>query len=320
LVRAAILSRLDRSGKAMDKALAGKWICPMHPGEIRDDPGACPICGMAMVPTEKMGIASSSVTSTLPLVIPASAVLQTGKRAVVYVRNMKAPLPTYALRKVTLGPRAGAWYVVDKGLVAGEQVVVRGAFKIDSERQLRGLPSMMSLSDPSPVAATPPPSPTVHATMPHAFSTMLKDVLASYLNLQKALASDDDPAAHAATVRLSKAIHNLPVSALNATQQAVWKETASDLTPLTKQALAADGLAAKREAFHALSKGMLGVVRVYGVPDGATLYLMHCPMAFGNAGASWLQMGNTLTNPYFGAAMLRCGEQRQKFTSSEVAP
>ena len=320
LVRAAILSQLDRSGKATDKALAGKWICPMHPGEIRDDPGACPICGMAMVPAEKMGLASPSATSTLPLVIPASAVLQTGKRAVVYVRNMKAPLPTYALRKVTLGPRAGAWYVVDKGLVAGEQVVVRGAFKIDSERQLRGLPSMMSLSDPSPVAATLPPSPTVHSPMPHAFSNILKDVLASYLDLQKALASDDDPAAHAATVQFSKAIHDLPVSALNATQQAVWKETASDLTPLAKQALTADGLAAKREAFHALSKAMLGVVRVYGVHDGATLYLMHCPMAFGNAGASWLQMGNTLTNPYFGAAMLRCGEQRQEFTSSEVAP
>lgn len=320
LVRAAILSQLDRSGKATDKALVGKWICPMHPGEIRDTPGACRICDMAMVPAEKTGLASPSATSTLPLVIPASAVLQTGKRAVVYVRNRKAPQPTYALRKVTLGPRAGAWYVVDKGLVAGEQVVVRGAFKIDSERQLRGLPSMMSLNDPAPAAATVSPTPTVHAPLPRAFGRILKDVLASYLSLQKALASDDNSAAHAATERLNKAIRNLPVRTLRATQQAVWKETAGDLAPLTKQALAADGLAAKREVFHALSKVMLGVVRVYGVPEGATLYLMHCPMAFGNTGASWLQRGHTLANPYFGAAMLRCGEQRQKFTPSEVAP
>ncbi|WP_119309195.1 heavy metal translocating P-type ATPase [Cohaesibacter haloalkalitolerans] len=28
-----------------------KWICPMHPEIIRDEPGSCPICGMALEPT-----------------------------------------------------------------------------------------------------------------------------------------------------------------------------------------------------------------------------------------------------------------------------
>ena len=31
-------------------------------------------------------------------------------------------------------------------------------------------------------------------------------------------------------------------------------------------------------------------------------------MAFGNAGATWLQLAETVSNPYFGATMLRCGE------------
>ncbi|MEQ1617973.1 MAG: copper-translocating P-type ATPase [Terricaulis sp.] len=32
-------------------ALAGaKWTCPMHPQIVRDEPGACPICGMALEP------------------------------------------------------------------------------------------------------------------------------------------------------------------------------------------------------------------------------------------------------------------------------
>jgi Cu+-exporting ATPase len=30
------------------KAAAIKWTCPMHPQIIRDAPGACPICGMAL--------------------------------------------------------------------------------------------------------------------------------------------------------------------------------------------------------------------------------------------------------------------------------
>src|SRR5437588_97017 len=27
---------------------AGHWTCPMHPEIVRDGPGACPICGMAL--------------------------------------------------------------------------------------------------------------------------------------------------------------------------------------------------------------------------------------------------------------------------------
>jgi Cu+-exporting ATPase len=31
-------------------ALAGRWTCPMHPEIVRDAPGSCPICGMALEP------------------------------------------------------------------------------------------------------------------------------------------------------------------------------------------------------------------------------------------------------------------------------
>ncbi|MBV9586548.1 MAG: YHS domain-containing protein, partial [Alphaproteobacteria bacterium] len=27
-----------------------KWTCPMHPEIVRDGPGACPVCGMALEP------------------------------------------------------------------------------------------------------------------------------------------------------------------------------------------------------------------------------------------------------------------------------
>ncbi|MDZ4368912.1 MAG: heavy metal-binding domain-containing protein, partial [Afipia sp.] len=33
------------------EAMAGvQWTCPMHPEIIRDTPGSCPICGMALEP------------------------------------------------------------------------------------------------------------------------------------------------------------------------------------------------------------------------------------------------------------------------------
>src|SRR5262249_59226548 len=33
----------------------GQWTCPMHPEIVRDGPGACPICGMAL---ERRGAAA----------------------------------------------------------------------------------------------------------------------------------------------------------------------------------------------------------------------------------------------------------------------
>ena len=37
------------------------------------------------------------------------------------------------------------------------------------------------------------------------------------------------------------------------------------------------------------------------------IHRFHCPMAFNNRGANWLQTSNETENPYFGAAMYRCG-------------
>jgi hypothetical protein len=80
----------------------------------------------------------------LPLVVPASAPLITGKRAVVYVADASKP-GEYEGREIMLGPRAGDYYIVREGLQEGEQVVVNGSFKIDSAVQILAKPSMMSL-------------------------------------------------------------------------------------------------------------------------------------------------------------------------------
>jgi Cu(I)/Ag(I) efflux system membrane fusion protein len=79
-----------------------------------------------------------------PLVIPKTAPLLTGTRAVVYVEVPGADSPTYEGREVVLGSRAGDYYVVREGLSEGELVVTEGNFKIDSALQIRAKPSMMS--------------------------------------------------------------------------------------------------------------------------------------------------------------------------------
>lgn len=144
LVRAIAQSMVAGSGKVMDPKLAGKWMCSMHPEIVSDHAGECDLCGMFLKTTEELGYVSIDADNQVaPLVIPASAPLITGKRAVVYVALPDKP-GTYEGRQVVLGPRAGDYYLVKEGLAEGDMVVVNGNFKIDSAMQIRALPSMMN--------------------------------------------------------------------------------------------------------------------------------------------------------------------------------
>ncbi|MBN1126051.1 MAG: efflux RND transporter periplasmic adaptor subunit [Sedimentisphaerales bacterium] len=143
-VRAVVRSQVASAGKVMDPRLEGKWICPMHPEIVKDHAGTCDICKMDLVIAHSMGYVSTGDSFEPPLVIPTSAALITGKRTVVYTSDPNSETPTYLLREIVLGPRAGDWYLVEKGLHQGQQVVTNGNFKIDSEMQIRGKISMMN--------------------------------------------------------------------------------------------------------------------------------------------------------------------------------
>jgi len=143
-VRGIVRSQVADGGRVIDPDLAGKWICPMHPEVVKDGPGVCDLCGMDLVSAESLGYpAPNAGEGEPPLVIPKSAALVTGKRAVVYVELPNTDQPTYEGREVVLGPQAGDYYLVRSGLKAGELVVTNGAFKIDSEIQIQARPSMM---------------------------------------------------------------------------------------------------------------------------------------------------------------------------------
>ena len=78
------------------------------------------------------------------VIIPKSAVLWTGHRSVVYVKDDVEQQPTFLMRQVTLGPSLPDGYVVLDGLAEGEEIVTNGVFAIDAAAQLDGKRSMMS--------------------------------------------------------------------------------------------------------------------------------------------------------------------------------
>jgi len=81
------------------------------------------------------------------LVIPRSAVLWTGKRSIVYVKQPKATEVNFKMREIELGPMLGNSYVVESGLNEGEEIVTDGTFSVDAAAQLAGKPSMMNRSE-----------------------------------------------------------------------------------------------------------------------------------------------------------------------------
>jgi membrane fusion protein, copper/silver efflux system len=68
------------------------------------------------------------------VVVPDSAVLQTGTRSVVFVVNGDG---TFEPREVSVGTKSEQFYEVRSGLKAGEKVVTQANFLIDSESRLK---------------------------------------------------------------------------------------------------------------------------------------------------------------------------------------
>lgn len=68
------------------------------------------------------------------LTIPDSAILRTGKKDIVFVDKGNGNIE---IRRVELGPKAGGYYEVLRGLTEGEEVVSRANFLIDSESKIQ---------------------------------------------------------------------------------------------------------------------------------------------------------------------------------------
>lgn len=309
-VQGTVQARIAGEGQVMAAdRLAGKWICPMHPEVIEDDAGSCAVCGMDLVRARDLGYVTADAEMA-PLLVPVSAVLRTGRRAIAYVERASVHGVAYEGRQVELGPRAGDVFIVLQGLGEGERVVTQGAFRIDSSLQIRGEISMMHEGERDDAWEPPIGS---GSTESKAIGPGLLD---AYLVVATALMADDEASAHEAALDLKRV--------LDGARKRIGPEQPDPLIEamhVVATALAgAAGLEDLRASFSQVSDGLTDWLRAVPPAAGRVLYQMHCPMAFENRGADWYQGNTEVRNPYFGASMLYCGEVVKQVPGSSDEP
>lgn len=266
-----------------------------------------------------------------PLVIPATAPMLTGKRAVVYVRLPGGDEPVFEGRDVALGARAGDSYVVLSGLEEGELVVVNGAFKIDSELQIRAQGSMMNpdgdaapvlhehgdhTAQPGRVSAEGPEAekPYGHITSGSVMLKELEPVYGAYFDVQMALAGDDHAKAVTAFRELEKVTADVEMTAFKHPVHDFWMETSLRIVKYSAEGGKSKDMDEARDSFYHLSKAVIELHDRIGHSKG-DFYLTFCPMARDNTGAFWIQKVDTVYNSFYGAVMLRCGSIEKKLPS-----
>jgi Cu(I)/Ag(I) efflux system membrane fusion protein len=95
------------------------------------------------------------------LLVPTEAVIRTGRRALVMVRN---PAGGFEARDVSVGAEIGDEIEITQGVKEGEEVVASGQFLIDSEARLRSVTGSMA----TPAASAAPPASAPSAAAPAA--------------------------------------------------------------------------------------------------------------------------------------------------------
>jgi Cu(I)/Ag(I) efflux system membrane fusion protein len=237
-----------------------------------------------------------------PLVIPITAPLFTGRRAIVYVEVPTSSGAKYRATTVRLGPRRGSVYPVVAGLSEGQRVVTRGAFAIDADLQIRGGSSMMNAPDDRE-----PSEWEEVIELPRQELRKLAPVVTDYLMIQAALAADDLPKGQAAASELGAALDGVVLKE-GAEARGRWAQLEKMLRAQGAQIQQANSIEQARKGFEGLSGAVVMLLRLFGNPLDQPLRQAHCPMARGSEGASWVQLGEEVNNSYFGSQMLTCGD------------
>ncbi len=252
------------------------------------------------------------------LVIPRSAVLWTGKRSIVYVKHSDSDELVFKIREIELGPYLGNSYVVLNGLTNGEEIVTQGAFSVDATAQLEGKPSMMNqeggeaMTDHnhdgnSPLEMENMPSNATKSVASVEVKKAMQPLFDDYFKMKEALANDDFKQAKAAGTSMNTSLGSIAMNLFRDEAHAIWMKQSSALKPEIQHLEHLDDIKDIRANFIAISKVMITMAESFG-PFAVPYYVQHCPMADSNKGADWLSKESEILNPYFGNAMLSCGE------------
>lgn len=254
------------------------------------------------------------------IVVPKTAVMWTGQRSVVYIKNTTASGVNFIMRDVTLGPALGDGFVVNEGLQEGEEIAINGTFSIDAAAQLAGKPSMMNPEggpamtghnhDGGVMSTTNETSKNTAAkkvSVSQQAKDALKPLFTEYLSMKDALTNDNLESAKKAGSTILKTVDGLNMSLFTGESHNVWMGLSSDLKNVLQQVQHFKTLEEIRKAFQQVSNTMIGLETSFN-PNEEAIYVMHCPMANNNKGADWLSTSKEVKNPYYGQSMLTCGE------------
>jgi Cu(I)/Ag(I) efflux system membrane fusion protein len=96
---------------------------------------ALPLAPVGLGPLVDAAVERTLAVAGLVLTVPEHAVIDTGNRKIVYRETEPG---VFDGLQVQLGPRAGDYYPLVAGLVAGDRVATHGSFLIDAETRLSG--------------------------------------------------------------------------------------------------------------------------------------------------------------------------------------
>jgi len=266
------------------------------------------------------------------LVVPKSAVLWTGKKAVVYVmtddhNNM------FQFREIELGADAGEYYVVGAGLNEGEMVATNGVFKIDAAAQLKGEKSMMNpeggkvsmghnhggSSDkkkPAESGHEGHESSDAENTMKtdmsidENFKKQLTAVYKAQLDLQDAFLATDAVETKKQAPLVKTVLEKVNMSLVKGEMHNHWMASFKVLNETLDKISATKDIKMQRLAYADFNDALYSAIKMFGT-SGETIYYQFCPMARDNKGAYWLSTVKDIKNPYYGDAMLTCGENKE---------
>ena len=247
--------------------------------------------------------------------IPKTAILWTGERSVVYVKTMAGEAAGFMMHEVTLGPSLGDAYVVLSGLNEGMEIVTNGTFTVDAAAQLAGKPSMMSPTG-GPAATGhhhgANPTQTEPATggtpeVNNKFNDQLLALLDPYLVLKDAFVQSHPQEAAMAARQLKVALNEVDMRLLKGEAHNAWMPLLEKLRSSINTISESVDVDIQRRSFSELSDSYYEAIKQFNV-SGLEAYYQFCPMAFNNQGGHWISKDKAISNPYFGAAMLRCGE------------
>ena len=249
-------------------------------------------------------ILSSLSPENSAIAIPRTALLWSGKRSIVYVKVPGAEYPSYEMREITIGPRMGEMYLVEAGLEPGEEIVTNGVFAIDAAAQLSGNYSMMMRPE------------TKTMETPQAFREQITTVADTYFKIKNALVNSDLEAGKTASKELENTLSRVDMQLLAGGAHDHWMLLEKGISSDIKKIGEAGNLEEMRQHFAMLSENILEMTESFGL-EKEKVYRHFCPMAFDNKGAYWLSEIEEIRNPYFGEAMLTCGEVRDTYLKGQ---